>query len=258
MIPWPSSGLRRASVSSFGFGGSNSHAVLEDAYNYSRLRGLPANHCTVTDPSGACRAESSSEGRVRRLTFKNFEGLGCSSPVGPNESQDTAPYINGATTSRDIPRDNHPNEQYSSRLSKLLVWSAADEGSLARLVAAYRTHFMKAPLNILEEASYLEALSYTLALRRSCFPWRSYAIAESVSALRDLAPLVSRPFRSTKKLGLAFIFSGQGAQYRGIGTGLLSYPVFENTLRLTDGIFRDLGCKWSFIGTFLILSPVFG
>jgi acyl transferase domain-containing protein len=31
---WPTNGLRRASVNSFGFGGSNSHAILDDAYHY--------------------------------------------------------------------------------------------------------------------------------------------------------------------------------------------------------------------------------
>ena len=31
--PWPVRGLRRASVNSFGFGGSNSHAILDDVYH---------------------------------------------------------------------------------------------------------------------------------------------------------------------------------------------------------------------------------
>lgn len=33
-IPWPQEGLRRVSVNSFGFGGSNSHVILDDAYHY--------------------------------------------------------------------------------------------------------------------------------------------------------------------------------------------------------------------------------
>jgi acyl transferase domain-containing protein len=37
---WPTSGLRRASVNSFGVGGANVHAILDDAYNYLRLHGL--------------------------------------------------------------------------------------------------------------------------------------------------------------------------------------------------------------------------
>ncbi|KAF3768164.1 polyketide synthase [Cryphonectria parasitica EP155] len=35
---WPTPGLRRASINSFGYGGSNSHIVLDDAYNFMHLR----------------------------------------------------------------------------------------------------------------------------------------------------------------------------------------------------------------------------
>ncbi|KAJ2994424.1 hypothetical protein NUW58_g1566 [Xylaria curta] len=43
---WPSDGLRRASINSFGYGGANSHVVLDDAFNYLRLRSLKGNHNT--------------------------------------------------------------------------------------------------------------------------------------------------------------------------------------------------------------------
>ncbi|RSM00803.1 hypothetical protein CEP52_008889 [Fusarium oligoseptatum] len=46
-VPWPSPGLRRASVNSFGFGGSNTHVILEDALHYLRERDLPGRHCTT-------------------------------------------------------------------------------------------------------------------------------------------------------------------------------------------------------------------
>ena len=45
-VPWPSEGLRRASVSSFGFGGSNSHVILDDAYHFLQARGYFGDHYT--------------------------------------------------------------------------------------------------------------------------------------------------------------------------------------------------------------------
>lgn len=45
-VAWPSPGLRRASVSSLGFGGTNAHAVLDDAYYFLLSRGLAGRHCT--------------------------------------------------------------------------------------------------------------------------------------------------------------------------------------------------------------------
>ncbi|TVY38228.1 Reducing polyketide synthase, partial [Lachnellula occidentalis] len=49
-ITWPSSGLRRASINSFGFGGSNSHVIIDDSYNFLKRRGLAGSHCTVKSP----------------------------------------------------------------------------------------------------------------------------------------------------------------------------------------------------------------
>jgi acyl transferase domain-containing protein len=41
---WPDAGLRRASVNSFGMGGTNAHIVLDDAYHYMVNNGLSGNH----------------------------------------------------------------------------------------------------------------------------------------------------------------------------------------------------------------------
>jgi acyl transferase domain-containing protein len=50
-VAWPvgKTGLRRASVNSFGFGGTNAHCVLDDAYHYLSSHGLDGRHCTMHD-----------------------------------------------------------------------------------------------------------------------------------------------------------------------------------------------------------------
>jgi acyl transferase domain-containing protein len=42
--------LRRVSVNNFGFGGANTHVILDDAFHYLQARDLPGNHCTVALP----------------------------------------------------------------------------------------------------------------------------------------------------------------------------------------------------------------
>ncbi|KAK4178924.1 putative polyketide synthase [Triangularia setosa] len=44
---WPTPGQRRISVNSFGFGGANAHAILDDAHHYLAERGLTGNHSTI-------------------------------------------------------------------------------------------------------------------------------------------------------------------------------------------------------------------
>ncbi|KAK2739800.1 Type I Iterative PKS [Onygenales sp. PD_40] len=46
-MKWPSRRQRRISVNSFGFGGANAHAILDDAYHYLANRGIIGNHSTV-------------------------------------------------------------------------------------------------------------------------------------------------------------------------------------------------------------------
>lgn len=51
--PWPTEGLRRASLSSFGYGGTNVHLVLEDACHFLAERRLEGKHRSVVSSSQA-------------------------------------------------------------------------------------------------------------------------------------------------------------------------------------------------------------
>lgn len=101
-IPWPSKGVRRASVNSFGFGGSNAHVILDDAHHYLQSRKLPGNHCTA---------------------------LQSAVPI-------TIPEVpsNGLTVDTN-------GIDYETRHPTLLTFSAADEGGISRLMEAYRQFF---------------------------------------------------------------------------------------------------------------------
>ena len=60
--PWPVLGLRRASVNSFGFGGSNAHVILDDAFHFLLEHDLKANHNTVEYPPMLESSGSSASG----------------------------------------------------------------------------------------------------------------------------------------------------------------------------------------------------
>lgn len=53
VIMWPTQGLRRISINSFGFGGANAHVILDDAYHYLQDRGLTGKHNVDIHTSGS-------------------------------------------------------------------------------------------------------------------------------------------------------------------------------------------------------------
>ncbi|RSM18065.1 hypothetical protein CDV31_003164 [Fusarium ambrosium] len=51
MMEWPLPGLRRVSVNCFGFGGTNAHAIMDEAPRYMSARGLQGNHNSLVTSS---------------------------------------------------------------------------------------------------------------------------------------------------------------------------------------------------------------
>lgn len=136
----------------------------------------------------------------------------------------------------------------SASRTKLLVWSAADKGGLARLGRVYNQHFSELSLGSADASAYLNNLAYTLAVRRSSLSWKSFAVVNSISELSSLGVSLSPPVRSTAFLSIGYIFTGQGAQFAGMGRELLVYPTFKNTLQKAEMCLRRLGCQWSLLG----------
>lgn len=130
--------------------------------------------------------------------------------------------------------------------TQLLVWSAADAGALKRMTDAYHKYYHE---NIAGNSAKLNQLAYTLAARRSLMPWRTYAVIDDTCdnpALSQLIPAdpTRIPMEDTTA---AYVFTGQGAQYVGMGLELLRYPAFKESLQRSDEILATLGCDWSIL-----------
>ncbi|KAB2571603.1 Highly reducing polyketide synthase easB [Lasiodiplodia theobromae] len=88
----------------------------------------------------------------------------------------------------------------------------------------------------------LSNLSFTLANHRTHLRQRGYLLANPETSLRDIAPqhLIVSP-AGAKKLPLAFIFTGQGAQYAGMATELLhTCSTFRTTILHLDSVLAAL------------------
>ncbi|TEY78486.1 hypothetical protein BOTCAL_0048g00120 [Botryotinia calthae] len=210
--PWPSKGLRRASINSFGFGGANCHVVIDDAFHYLSQHGLAGNLRTVPEPP--------------QKTF----------------SYHTPHMILGSESQRNDNLDLF-------RTPKLLVWSASDPIALQEMVFKYQNHCSSLPDATLNNGSYVHDLAYTLDSRRSSLQWKSYVVLSSISELKDLAKVASRPV-ATRPLRpvLGFVFTGQGAQWHAMGRDLFTYPIFEQSIKASQVVLETLGCPWSIRG----------
>lgn len=208
---WPKSGLRRASVNSFGFGGSNAHAILDDAYHYLAHRGLSGAHRTVVDPTPMlpiANANANANGHL-------------------NEARGTDESI--------LP------------IERIFPLSAHDQEGVERSAKLLSEYLDRHIPNIREEDTYLADLSHTLTSKRTHLPWRTTVKAGSLEQLKQVLLTVPTPVRIGNDKGrLALVFTGQGAQWAGMGRELIArYPVFSKSLEDTDAYYKRLGGTWT-------------
>lgn len=217
-VPWPCNGLRRASVNSFGYGGSNAHVVLDDAYNCLREQNLQGNHFTINAPP---------------------ENIGLSEegllPPNGDTNGDTNGDSNGVTL----------NGTTNSNL-RLFTWSTSDSAGIERVGQVYREYLTRTRYAS-DPSDFLRDLAFTLSDKRSSLPWKSYVVADSYSNLVQQLDHFPKPVRSSVSPRLNFIFTGQGAQWATMGLGLLSNPGTKDCLLQAEKYFKSLGAGWSLV-----------
>ena len=233
LTPWPSYGPRRVSINSFGYGGTNAHCIIDDAYHYLKARGLKGNHVTLPSSEDSLSV-SSTDSAVGLTPAHDFQSSILSRDIG------VVPGYFDA-----ISRQLQP---------KLFVWSSNGQSGVERTASLYRDYLSKKLESIdsdAEEGKFLEKFARTLASRRSIFPWKNWAVASSGKELvQTLESTPAKAKRSAKAPKLGFIFTGQGAQWYAMGRELLLYPVFEQSIREADAYLASIGCSWSLFDEF--------
>ncbi|KAH7012488.1 uncharacterized protein B0I36DRAFT_299658 [Microdochium trichocladiopsis] len=199
LVPEGHQGPVRASVNSFGYGGTNCHVILE-------------------------RFEPGTTGRaVDSASVQNG---------GPTHTHATK----GHTTSA---------QQTYATISPPLIFplSASSEAALNAMLKGLAQWTSGRTL----EHNALRDLSYTLSCRRSQLKWRQVCVAStSEQLLSELqAQTSAKPFRAAPATKLAFIFTGQGAQWARMGYDLLSTSdTFKQSLENAGKLLKSLECEW--------------
>lgn len=210
--------MRRASVNSFGYGGTNAHVVLDAAETY-----LPQYE-------GA------------RLLQRH--------PKQPQQQRnDDAHYQNGNEPHSDSGRPEEVPPMPESHGNRLVVFSAVSRDALRNTIENFKSYAISRQES---DAEMLDSLAYTISCRRSLLPFRLYrtaaTVAELLSTLADdsLQNDVAKSQKSPDRPRVCFVFNGQGAQWAGMARELFgACPVFENSIHRAQDRLRDLGANWT-------------
>lgn len=231
------------------------HAILESAEDFLRLRGV--------DPRGFSRKSSLTVLEIQkalavRSTNGDFKAMGNTLPLTNGQSfSNEQSLTNGhPLTYRNIITNGHtlansstaalPAEPiYRPQLFVLSAFDPAAGEAWAKQLSEYvsqRTDFA--------DRQFLDSLAFTLSDRRTLHPWRATVTATSsanlVSQLKKVK-LVNVP----PKQNLGFVFTGQGAQWCGMGKELIhAVPLFRESLERCSDALQRIGAPFHIIGMF--------
>lgn len=128
---------------------------------------------------------------------------------------------------------------------RLLLFSAKHPNALKRSIQDHEAYLISHP-----EPSTLRNLSFSLATKREHMHYRAFCVADSLS---DWVPTyavrpVCMPANSGQRPKLVFVFTGQGAQWAGMGSSLMrSVLRYRETIDRLDEVLEELalGPGWS-------------
>ncbi|TGJ81201.1 hypothetical protein E0Z10_g7561 [Xylaria hypoxylon] len=242
-LPWPQPGLRRMSINSFGVGGSNAHVVLDDALHFLRNYHLVGNHRTIMTPeiphflSLPCVNGHNHDTHIHDIANGNV--------VNKNHR-----YTNGSQT-RGVDNIETRDEGIDEHTCRyLFVWSSYDQDGVLRMQDSLNGYIDKRSKTLLSpkrKHDFMGDLNYTLAAKRTHHGWRSFAFAGSYTSLQNALSMKPMVTRAVSEPRLAFIFTGQGAQWAAMGRELITYPVFQQSIYEADKYLSKLNCPWSLI-----------
>ncbi|KAI8932182.1 hypothetical protein NX059_011064 [Plenodomus lindquistii] len=145
----------------------------------------------------------------------------------------------------------------------LFVLSADSPVSLKALIQSYYSWIEQQQ----DLDTLLTDLSYTLLHRRSALPYRFSVVAETraslVTALSEGSSTPSKRSAQPEDLDVFFVFTGQGAQWAGMGRELLlldsktqagTLTIFRDSIQKSGQILHNLGSTWD-LETELLRSP---
>lgn len=200
-----------ASVNSFGFGGSNAHAIIQDV-------------TSVLD---------NMKPLTKRSSLDDTNG-------------DSSAYIDGVNASK---FKTEAHEEGTAPPTRIFHISAPQEDALQRQTRSIALFLQEYKTE--NEANFLHDLAYTLSDRKTRYPVGTTIHASSkLDLVSALMSKITSSNPSMKTASVGYVFTGQGAQWWGMGRELFSrFPVFDQNITIAAETILSLGAGWDLRGT---------
>ncbi|CAG8889072.1 unnamed protein product [Penicillium nalgiovense] len=166
------------------------------------------------------------------------DAQGCLSNWGLDEHH----TIISATT------NNHAETVLSSplaSLSRIFMVSGFDERTCAQQMQALSNHIIDRGHKA-DQEKFLDDLAFTINERRSAFPWKAAVVGDTITGLATSLSQNVKARSAVRKPRLGFVFTGQGAQWAGMGKELLqAYPIFKMSILAIDKFLIDIAAPFT-------------
>lgn len=117
---------------------------------------------------------------------------------------------------------------------RIYLLSGFNETSCAQQVQSLRKYVSEKSSES-NDARFLDNLAFTLNERRTMFPWKIAVVGGTFDELTTSLSQKIKAISAVKKPKIGFVFTGQGAQWAGMGQELLqTYPVFNDSITAID------------------------
>lgn len=148
----------------------------------------------------------------------------------------------------------HVNRALSNKpTTRIFTLSSFDETSCRNQIQKLREYLLEK--DSVADGDFMNNLAFTLNERRTSLMWKAAVIGDSAASVAEALSTTVKVKRAVKKPSIGFVFTGQGAQWSGMGKELLgAYPVFRESMDRINAHLVKIGAPFNVQGMCCLIS----